>query len=167
MSNRRKGGRGVLVRNLVGSIVATAACAVLGSIATDPDSMWYRQLDKPSWQPPPIAFPVVWTLLYADVAITSALVLTSLEKQGRHHEAAAYRRALGVNLTLNAGWCALFFAAHQPTVASVECAVLAISSADLARRAGKVHPAARIALAPYALWCGFATVLSGTIAARN
>ena len=44
---------------VVWTAAATAATAAAGGIATDPDSRWYRGLQKPDLQPPAIAFPVV------------------------------------------------------------------------------------------------------------
>lgn len=155
------------LRNALGSTAAVVAAAGLGSLATDPEETWYGQLDKPSWQPPPVAFPVVWTALYADIAATSTLVLNALELEGQTAEARAYRRALRVNLALNAGWSLTFFGARRIRPAVLVAVVLAASSADLARRAGRVRPAYGLALAPYAGWTGFASVLSGTIARLN
>jgi predicted metal-dependent RNase len=43
----------------------------------------YRRLRKPSWQPPDVAFPVVWTALYADVAVTSTATPDSIMKRGQ------------------------------------------------------------------------------------
>ncbi|MGY2085547.1 tryptophan-rich sensory protein [Blastococcus sp. SYSU DS0539] len=48
-----------------------AAAAVVGALATDPGSRWFRSLDKPSWYPPPQAFGIVWTGLYAGLAWAS------------------------------------------------------------------------------------------------
>ena len=44
-------------RTVAGVGVAVAGCAVLGSLATAPDTRWYRRLRKPVWQPPAAAFP--------------------------------------------------------------------------------------------------------------
>ena len=60
----------------------TAACAVSGSLATDPKSAWYSGLDKPRWQPPGWLFPIVWTALYTDIAVTSAAAIKSLHDAG-------------------------------------------------------------------------------------
>ena len=62
---------------VVWTAAATAATAAAGGVATDPESAWYRRLRKPDWQPPAIAFPVVWTALYADLAVSSAVALDS------------------------------------------------------------------------------------------
>jgi tryptophan-rich sensory protein len=154
-------------RNLAVLGAATAASAIVGSLATQPSSRWYRSLDLPAWQPPKAAFPIVWTALYADIAATSAATLTSLEREGRHEEARAFRRALAANLALNSLWSVLFWRVRRLDVAAVEAALLAVSSADLARRAGDGSPVRGRLLAPYAAWTGFATVLTAAIARRN
>src|SRR3954471_19278297 len=115
---------------LVRTALAVTATAVAGGLATDPASAWYRALRKPAWQPPPPAYGLVWTPLYADLAVTSARALDGLDEQGRETERAAYARALAVNLVLNAGWNVLFFRARRPWVATAECALLTLSSAD-------------------------------------
>lgn len=154
-------------RNLAVLGAATVASAVVGGLATQPSSRWYRSLDLPSWQPPKAAFPIVWTALYADIAATSAATVTSLEREGKRDEAQAYRRALAANLALNTAWSFIFWRVRRLDVAAVEAAVLAASSADLARRAGSGSPVRGRLLAPYAVWTGFATVLSAAIARRN
>jgi len=151
---------------------ATAATAAAGGVATDPDGGWYRSLRKPDWQPPAIAFPVVWTALYSDLAVSSAVALDSGAGTGagsktRQQELAAYRSALAANLVLNASWSWLFWRARQPWLAAAECAVLTASSADLVRRTYRLNRSAGVALAPYAAWCAFATALSTAVARLN
>ncbi len=154
-----------------GTLARTAAAvvgtAVAGGLATDPGSAWYRALRKPSWQPPPPAYGLVWTPLYADLAVTSARALDALAAAGRDGERTAYRTALAANLALNAGWNVTFFKARQPWAAAVECALLTASSADLVRRTAAADRQAGLALAPYPLWCAFATALTIAIARRN
>src|SRR5664279_963316 len=41
---------------LVRTSAAVAATAVIGVLGTDVTSRWYRNLDKPAWQPPGAAF---------------------------------------------------------------------------------------------------------------
>jgi tryptophan-rich sensory protein len=155
------------VRNarFAGSLVATTA--KVGSVASAPDSGWYRRLDKPAWQPPPAAFPIVWTSLYADIAVTSTLVLNELERRGDTHRAAEYRRALATNLALNGLWSWLFFRWHRLGAAAVGAGALAMSSVHLATLAGDARPAYRRLLSLYAGWTSFATVLAAVIWWRN
>ena len=155
------------LRNLAITSAATVATAVIGSLATEPDSRWYRSLELPDWQPPALAFPVVWTTLYADLAATSAAALTAYDRTRDADGRSAYLKAFGTNLALNAGWSIVFWRSRRPWVAVLEAALLTVSSADLARRTGQANKVAGIAQSPYAVWCGFATALSAAIARRN
>ncbi|MGY1632746.1 TspO/MBR family protein [Geodermatophilus sp. SYSU D01186] len=137
------------------------AAAVLGGLATDPGSRWFRRLDKPSWYPPPQSFGIVWTALYAGMAWAAGEVLT------RSSDGRPFARAYALNLALNAGWSPLFFRAHRPWAATAECAVFTVSTVDLVRRAAAVSGPAAVVLAPYAGWTAFATALTAAIARRN
>ncbi|MEZ0350826.1 TspO/MBR family protein [Mycobacterium sp. pR1184] len=141
--------------------LAVAVAAGTGSIAS-PRRVpgWYTRLRKPAYQPPSAAFPIVWTALYADIATTSAMTVDKFRAAGQHDKARGYAAALTVNLLLNAGWSWLFFRFHKLGAAVLGAAALTVSSADLARRAAAADPRAGAALAPYPLWCAFATVLS-------
>ena len=44
------------------------AAGSLGGLATDPDSRWFRRAGQAAWYPPPQAFGIVWTGLYAGMA---------------------------------------------------------------------------------------------------
>ncbi|SDO60410.1 Tryptophan-rich sensory protein (benzodiazepine receptor homolog) [Pedococcus dokdonensis] len=158
----------LLWRRTVRRTTATVAtAAVVGSALTDPGSRWYAKLDKPAWQPPPAAFPVVWTGLYAEVALLTAAASSVLAERDRPDDARNLERALAVNMVLNAGWTGLFFRAHRPWVAAAECAALTASSVDLARRVAPAGRGKATGLLAYAGWCAFATALTTAIARRN
>jgi tryptophan-rich sensory protein len=158
---------GNLLRALAGTTAAVGATAVAGSVASsDVRSAWYARLDKPAYQPPGPVFPVAWSALYADIAVTGAVTLAALHREGRVDEARRFAAALAANLVANAGWSWVFFRWHRLASASTVAALLALSSADLVRRAGRVSPPVAAALAPYPAWCGFATV-STAIWRRN
>jgi translocator protein len=153
---------------LVRVAAAVAGTAAVGSVASrDVTSPWYADLEKPPYQPPGAAFPVAWTILYADLALSAAHALDRLERSGRADEAARYRRALAANLVVNAAWSWVFFRWHRLRPAAGVAGLLALSSADLVRRTGRISPTAGAALAAYPAWCAFATVLSADIARRN
>lgn len=154
-------------RTLALTAAQVAACAVAGSLLTNPRSTWYQSLDKPGWQPPASVFPVVWTALYALITVTSASTSADLAEAGQEEEARAFRRALTVNLVLNAGWSGLFFRSGNLPLATVGAAALAASSADLSRRAAKTGPLKAAGLGAYALWSTFATALTAELTRRN
>jgi tryptophan-rich sensory protein len=143
---------------------AVTATAVIGGLGTDVTSRWYRDLDKPRWQPPGAAFGPAWTTLYGLIAVASARTLDRLETPG---ERRAFATALGGNLALNAGWNWLFFRARRPHWALAEILVMEASTLDLTRRAARADSKAAKMLLPYAGWVAFATLLNVAIARRN
>jgi tryptophan-rich sensory protein len=155
------------VQSFKEAALATAACAVVGSVLTNPQSNWYEGLRKPWFQPPGFAFPVVWTLLYGTTALGAAGTMAKLRDQGRDSEADSFRTAHRINLALNAGWSGAFFRSHSLGFATVWAAILAASSADLAKRAKAVSPTDSAPFVAYAAWCSFATLLSGSVAGLN
>ncbi|OBG40667.1 TspO/MBR family protein [Mycobacterium sp. E3198] len=147
---------------LVASAAAVVATATAGGLATRPagQSVWYRQLRKPAYQPPRSAFPVVWPVLYADIAAVSGATFDRLHQAGNAPAARSYLRALAVNLLLNAGWSWVFFNRRDLAAAVAVNAALTASSADLARRAIAVGGRRAAWLGLYPAWCAFAFVLS-------
>jgi tryptophan-rich sensory protein len=150
-----------------GCFAGVTATAVTGALATDPDGAYYRNLVKPSWQPPPPVYGIVWTPLYADIAVSAGHAISKLGEHRRVRERRNLVVALLANLALNTGWSWLFFRGHRPWLAAAECAVLTASSADLVRRVGAADRRTGLALAPYPAWCAFATALTVAIARRN
>jgi benzodiazapine receptor len=148
-------------RTLIATSLPVAATAVAGSLASRPsDSNWYARLRKPRYQPPSRVFPIAWTLLYADITASSAETIDRLNAGNQRSQARAYVGVLGVNLALNASWTWLFFNRHKLATSAAVAAALAVSSADLTRRAAIADRRTGLALSLYPLWCGFASVLS-------
>jgi len=141
--------------------------AVVGTLATDTSSWWYRTLKKPAIQPPTWVFPAAWTLLYVDTAAVVGQSLADLDERGDTEEYEALKKALGINIMLNAGWSALFFRGKKPGLATLEAGALAASTADLVRRSRAVNRNRGTWLVPYAAWTAFATVLTGAIWWQN
>lgn len=142
---------------------AAAVAAAAGARAVDPGSSWYAGLAKPPWQPPPQAFGLVWTPLYASIAWAGGHALE--RSAGRQRTALA--ASLGVNLAVNTAWNWLFFGLRSPRAGLAGTLLLDLSNAELIRRTARTDPAAAAALVPYALWCAFATALNADIARRN
>lgn len=148
----------------LGTALAAAAAAVAGGVASRQGvQSWYTTIRKPGYVPPNAVFPIAWTALYVDIAATSAAAIERFRTDGEEGKARGYTAALGANLALNAGWSWVFFKMNKLGPSVVVAAALAVSSADLARRAADADPKLGAALAPYPLWCGFATVMSGDI----
>ena len=69
---------------LAKSAAAVFVTAGVGGLASRPaESDWYAKLRKPWFQPPRQVFPIVWPILYADIAAVSASTIDQLEDQRR------------------------------------------------------------------------------------
>jgi len=147
----------------VGWAAAVTAVAVIGGLATDTDSEWYRALERPDWQPPGAVFGPVWTVLYILIAIAATLAYRDVGSPRR-------RLVMGLfaaNLALNLAWTWIFFQAHAPTAAGVEILFLLGTIVGLIALVRPYNRTAALALAPYGAWVAFATALTWTIAAKN
>ena len=142
---------------------AAVAAAAVGARAVDADSAWYHDLAKPPWQPPPRAFGMIWTPLYGSIAWAGGHALQ--RSTGRQRNALI--ASLTVNLTVNTAWNWLFFGLRSPRAGLAGTVLLDLSNVELIRRTARTDSRAAAALAPYALWCAFATVLNAEIARRN
>ena len=147
----------------VGWAAVVTAVAVVGGLATDTSSDWYKGLDRPSWQPPGAVFAPVWTVLYVLIAVAATLAYRDVGGPRR-------RLVLGLfaaNLALNVAWTWIFFRGHAPRAAGVEILFLLGTIVGLIALVRPHNRTAAIALAPYGVWVAFATALTWTIAFRN
>ncbi len=140
----------------------TAAAAAVGSLGTKPDSEWYRDLEKPPWQPPGIAFPLVWTPLYGLIAWGTGRLV---ESDPAHRERLLALTA--ADLVANASWNWAFFDRQSPKAGLGVLAALNTLNVLLLRAAARRDRTAAAALAPYVAWTGFATALNAAIWRRN
>lgn len=155
---------------------SVAATAVVASALMRVNSSWYRNLPKTSLTPPRWVFPVVWTLLYTDIALVGSLTLADIGEADPSDMSTAsataqltpkekgFIAALGANLALNAAWPLVFFRLRHLPAATVEGAMLAASSIDLVRRVWKVNASRGAGLTPYALWTAYAATLTARVA---
>ncbi len=147
-------------RLLVFGALCAAAAGIGGRFTAKGLGPWYDGLAKPSWTPPGSVIGAVWTVLFALIAIASALVWG----KGRP---LAYTLALGVNLALNVAWSYFFFARRDPSAALGELVILELTCVALVLLAWPVSRAAAALLLPYAAWVAFAGFLNWNVAKMN
>jgi tryptophan-rich sensory protein len=146
-------------------VAAIAACAVaaVGGLATE-IGPWYRQLRKPSWQPPDWAFAPAWTLIFTLTAWAGVL--------GWYHAATEAARAtliaaFAVNGVLNMLWSLMFFRWRRPDWALLEVVALWLSIAVLIATLAGLSTLGSWLLVPYLMWVSFAAYLNLTIVRLN
>lgn len=138
------------------------AVAITGGVTGDFESRWYRRLRKPRWQPSGRTIGLVWTVLYASVMTSGALLW-----QRRSRGVSAVTALFLAQSALNAGWTPLFTRARMLRAATVECAALTAVNVGLVGTAWRVRRSAALLLVPYAGWTAFATFLTWTIERLN
>ena len=140
--------------------------AFVGSQWTSPnvDSEWYRELSKPSWQPPSWVFAPVWTTLYFLMAVAAWRVWLSAR------DVAVLALPLGlwaVQLVFNLGWTYAFFEQRSPISGLfVIVALWLLVAATIAAFFVRSRLAAGLLL-PYIAWVTFATALNISIWQMN
>src|SRR6478735_6499495 len=80
-----------------------------------PDNPWFAALDKPAIYPPPAAFGIVWSVLYALMGFALALVCAAWGARYRLPAILAFL----LQLALNLAWTPVFFAGHEITLALI------------------------------------------------
>lgn len=144
---------GVLLLSFIASFAISAAG---GAITAGPVKSWYPSLIKPPLTPPDLAFPIVWSLLYAMMAIAAWLVWRRAGWTSAHV-------LFGIQLLLNLGWSALFFGLQNPALALIEIIALWLAIAATIITFRQHTTAAALLLLPYLAWVSFAAYLNAAI----
>ncbi|MCH4812737.1 TspO/MBR family protein [Vreelandella neptunia] len=120
---------------------------------------WYRELRKPTWTPPDIAFPIAWGILYLLMAIAAWRLYMAEESAWRTASLAVY----AVQLCANAAWSWLFFGRKQIAAALVDIVVLLGLITIAIVLFSQVSTLAAWLMVPYWLWVALALGLNATI----
>ena len=138
----------------------------IASAALTKDNMKiYSQLNAPPLAPPAFLFPIVWTLLYILMGVSSAMIYTRRE---RNPDAA--KKGLiyyAISLALNFSWSIVFFNLQAAFFALLILLVMLYCIVRTILEYRKVFPAAAYLQIPYLIWSIFATYLSISIYILN
>ena len=150
-------------RDLLGLGVFVALCAAVsvigGAVTATSVTTWYQALEKPAFNPPDWLFPIVWTTLFAMIAVAGWRVW-------RRAPIAATGRALAVyavQLGLNLGWSVLFFGFQRIGLALAEIVVLLLAIAANTVLFWRIDRWAGALLVPYLVWVAYAAVLTAAL----
>lgn len=116
---------------------------------------WYAGLNKPSWTPPNLAFPIVWSLLFALNAWAGWMIWEAVG-MSRPDVLALY---VG-SLALNSVWSWLFFGRKRMDQALIDVVLLWLSLAAVIAVFWSIRPAAALPVIPYLVWVTIAALLN-------
>ena len=148
-----------LIVALVGAVVLAGA----GGLATE-IGPWYRNLRKPSWQPPDWLFGPAWTVILGLAAWSASLAWDAAP------DPAARTGVLvlfGANALFHFLWSPLFFRLHRPDWALVEVVFLWASVLALVLGTAPLSALASWIVVPYLLWVTFAAYLNLAVVRLN
>ncbi|GAM07393.1 TspO/MBR family protein [Novosphingobium sp. MBES04] len=139
-------------------VPALVLCGFLsGALAqSGPQNVWFAALAKPAVYPPPAAFGIVWTILYAMMGFALALILAARGAAGRGLACGIFALQFLVNLA----WSPVFFGMHRITGALVVIAVLDVLVLVTIALFWRIRVKAGLLLVPYLAWILFATYLN-------
>lgn len=149
-------------RKLLAFIIFPLAVGAVAGILTRNSMTTYNSLNQPALSPPGWLFPVVWTILYILMGVSSYLVATSPSPKKRE---ALMLYAL--QLFLNFIWSPIFFGLGNYVLAFLVLIVLWYVVFKMIRIFFRVDPTAALLQIPYLLWLTFAAYLNLAIIFLN
>jgi len=173
---------------LLSSVIICELAGTVGAIFTTPAvSSWYKNINKPSFNPPNWIFGPVWTLLFVLMGISLYIVWS---KKWEPTSKVNYKKVkvwnplsknflsgnwrklniiliFSTQLVLNVLWSVIFFGLHLTGVAFFELLMLWFAIMFTIINFYRVSKIAAYLLIPYILWVSFAGVLNFFIWASN
>ena len=134
----------------------------IASAAITKDSMEvYSRLNSPPLSPPSWLFPIVWTILFVLMGISSAMIFTNRDKNPE--EAKKGLTYYAVSLVLNFSWSIIFFNLQAAFLALIILIALLYCIIKTILEYRKIWNIPAYLQIPYAIWVLFAGYLNAGI----
>ncbi len=139
--------KSILVPVIVGGVV--------GLIVSN--FMDYNELQQPTFAPPSILFPIVWTILYILMGVSYGII------KSKNLTDEEIDRIYYMQLAINALWSIFFFVFKWRLFAFIWIIILIIAVIIMIKKFYEKNKIAGIIQIPYLLWILFASYLNLTI----
>ena len=143
------------------AIAIPLTVGIISAALTGDSFSIYGELKAPPLAPPAILFPIIWTLLYILMGISSAIVFTNREKNP--DVAKIGLKYYVISLLLNLSWSIVFFNLQAAFFALIILITLLVLIIKTVIEYHKVSTLAAYLQIPYVLWVIFAGYLNGAI----
>lgn len=144
--------------------IAWAVTLGLGGGLLTKIGAWYRELKKPSWQPPDWLFGPAWTIILGLAAWAFVMSWNGAPDEGARQLLIALYLVNGVFHFL---WSPLFFTLKRPDWALLEVPLLWVSVLALCIGLRDYSVLASWLIVPYLVWVSFAACLNLAIVRLN
>ena len=118
----------------------------------------YGTINTPPLSPPSILFPIVWTILFALMGISAAMIYTNTTADEDSKDSALY--TYGLSLVVNFFWSIIFFNFKAYFFAFIWLLLLLFLIVRTIIKYYKINPTAAYLQIPYLLWVTFAAYLN-------
>lgn len=145
------------------AVFITISTLGIGGVMTEVGP-WYRDLRKPSWNPPNWLFGPAWTVILGLACWAGIAAWNAAPGPGSKLLVAGL---FGANVVFHMLWSPLFFTWKRPDWALIEVPFLWASILALIIGLEPFSPLSSWLLLPYLLWVSFATFLNYTIVRLN
>ena len=145
---------------IINILIPVLLGGIVGFLSGSSDG--YKDMIQPSFAPPGIVFPIVWTILYTLMGISSYLIYQS-EDKFKDKALLVYYLQLIVNLL----WSFIFFTFHLYLLAFIWILLLIILVIWMIIKFLPISKTAAYLQIPYLLWIIFAAILTFSIYLLN
>ena len=153
------------IKPYVISIAIALAVGGLSALLTAGNMNIYDRIITPPLSPPPILFPIVWTILYTLMGVSSARIYIKGKEQNIDVSGALLVYAL--QLAVNFFWSIIFFNMQAFLFAFVWIILLWLVIIVMIKRFYEIDPLSAWLQIPYLLWVTFAAYLTFAIYILN
>ena len=142
---------------LIKAIAVPLLVGILSSLLTMNSMQVFASVNKPPLSPPAILFPIVWTILYTLMGISSYLVMTS---DGDKEDIQKAIRIYGFQLVMNFLWPTFFFNFQWYLFSFIWLLFLWFLVLIMILRFSTISKVAAWLNIPYLIWLTFAAYLN-------
>ena len=151
------------IKPYVISIAIALAVGGLSAVFTSGNMNMYDTLNRPPLSPPMWLFPVVWSILFILMGVSSAMVYVKKNET----DVSGALKIYGLQLIVNFFWSIIFFNMRAYLFAVVWLALLWILILIMIISFRKIKPLAGHLQIPYLVWVSFALYLTVMIYLLN
>lgn len=146
------------IKPYVISILIALLVGGLSAFLTRNNMEVYKNINQPPLAPPMILFPIVWSILFILMGISSAMIYVKRDVNTR--EAGSGLIIYGLQLIVNFLWSIIFFNMQAYLFAFIWLLLLWVLIIMMIVQFHKISPAAAYLQIPYIIWVTFAGYLN-------
>ena len=140
-------------KNLITALVIPLAVGGISGFVTQKNMNVFKSLDKPPLTPPEWAFPVIWTIVFVLMGISTYIISVSdTEKSLKNSAYLNY----AVQLAVNFFWTVIFFAFKKYLFAFIWLILLLFWIIQMILSFNKISKTSALIQLPYLIWTMFA-----------